>query len=87
MTAQLPAGNAGGEGEDGDAVRKSIESQLAEQVAMKARLENEALSALKISPAKTKKSEVLTKHIGEAAKKDPSVMVHVIRSWLTESDR
>ena len=64
-----------------------MEAQLGELAATKARLEAEALSALRIVPAKTKKAEVLTKHIGEAAKQDPSAMVHVIRSWLSEADR
>lgn len=80
--AQLPAGPSAAE-----EAKSQLESQLAEQASARARLEAEALNALKIAPAKTKKSEVLTKHISEAAKKDPSAMVHVIRSWLTESER
>ena len=47
-------------------------------------MEAEALNALKLPQITTKKSEVLTKHIGEAAKKDPTLMVHVLRSWLEE---
>ncbi len=67
-----------------DDAAKQMESRLAEQVAMKQKLEAEALNALKLSPVSTKKTEVLTKHIGEAAKKDPTMMAHVLRSWLNE---
>ena len=63
---------------------KQLEARINEQSAAKARLEAEALSALKLPPVTTKKSEVLTKHIGEAARKDPTLMVHVLRSWLEE---
>src|SRR5579884_2938509 len=80
--AELPAAR-----DESADTAKQMEAQLAEQTAARAKLEAEALSALKIAPAKTKKSEVLTKHIAEAAKKDPSAMVHVIRSWLSESER
>jgi flagellar M-ring protein FliF len=63
---------------------KQLEARLSEQSAMKQKLEAEALIALKLPPVTTKKSEVLTKHIGESAKKDPTLMVHVLRSWLEE---
>jgi flagellar biosynthesis/type III secretory pathway M-ring protein FliF/YscJ len=67
-----------------DDAAKQMEARLTEQAAMKQKLEAEALNALKISPVSTKKTEVLSKHIGEAAKKDPTSMVHVLRSWLNE---
>ncbi len=67
-----------------DEAGKQFEARINEQSAQKARLEAEALGALKLPPVTTKKSEVLTKHIGEAAKKDPTLMVHVLRSWLEE---
>ncbi len=67
-----------------DEAAKQMESRLAEQVAMKQKLETEALNALKLSPVSTKKTEVLSKHIAEAAKKDPTMMAHVLRSWLNE---
>jgi flagellar biosynthesis/type III secretory pathway M-ring protein FliF/YscJ len=63
---------------------RQFEARIAEQSAQKQRLDTEALLALKLPPVTTKKSEVLTKHIGEAAKKDPTLMVHVLRSWLEE---
>jgi flagellar M-ring protein FliF len=67
-----------------DEAGKQLESRIAEQSAMKQRLEAEALHSLKLPPVTTKKSEVLARHIGEAAKKDPTVMVNVLRSWLEE---
>jgi flagellar M-ring protein FliF len=63
---------------------RQFEARIAEQSAQKQRLDTEALLALKLPPVTTKKSEVLTKHIGEAAQKDPTLMVHVLRSWLEE---
>ena len=65
---------------------KQLEAKLNEQTALKNRLEAEAMGALKMPQVTTKKSEILTKHIGEAAKKDPTLMVHVLRSWL-EGDK
>jgi flagellar M-ring protein FliF len=76
MNAQLPAGAT----ED---FNRKIESQLTEQAALRQKQESDALAALKL-PAVTKKAEVLTKHIGEQAKKDSAPMAHVLRSWMTE---
>jgi flagellar M-ring protein FliF len=63
-------------------VERQIEERLAEQSAEHARKEAEALMALKLPVQTTKKTEVLTKHIAAEAKKDPTSMAHVIRSWL-----
>jgi len=63
---------------------KQLEARLNEQALLKQKMEAEALQALKLPQVTTKKSEILTKHIGEAAKKDPTLMVHVLRSWLEE---
>ena len=63
---------------------RQLEAKLNEQAALKHKLELEALNALKLPQVTTKKSEILTRHIGEAAKKDPTLMVHVLRSWLEE---
>jgi flagellar M-ring protein FliF len=67
----------------GETLNKRIENQLAEQAATRQKQETEALNALKAPPV-TKKAEVLTKHIGEQAKKDSSSMAHVLRSWMSE---
>jgi flagellar M-ring protein FliF len=76
MSPQLGAGT-------GESLSTRIENQLAEQTAARQKQETEALNALKLPPV-TKKAEVLTKHIGEQAKKDSTSMAHVLRSWMTE---
>ena len=60
-----------------------MESRLAEQ-AREAEAGGRSAERAEASPVGTKKTEVLTKHIGEAAKKDPTVMAQVLRSWLNE---
>jgi flagellar M-ring protein FliF len=67
----------------GESLSVRIENQLAEQAATRQKQETEALNALKLPPV-TKKAEVLTKHIGEQAKKDSTSMAHVLRSWMSE---
>lgn len=67
-----------------DQLQSQIENRLAEQAAQRQRQETEALNALKLPPV-TKKTEVLTKHISEQAKKDAASMTHVLRAWMSES--
>lgn len=78
MAAQLAA--------PGEDLNTQIEKQLAEQATLRLKQETDALNALKLPPV-TKKAEVLTKHIGEQAKKDSSSMAHVLRSWMTETKK
>ena len=68
----------------GESLNTRIENQLAEQAAVRQKQETDALNALKLPPI-TKKAEVLTKHIGEQAKKDSTSMAHVLRSWMSEA--
>jgi flagellar M-ring protein FliF len=70
----------------GESLNARIESQLAEQTAARQKQETDALNALKLPPV-TKKAEVLTKHIGEQAKKDSTSMAHVLRAWMSEPKR
>jgi flagellar M-ring protein FliF len=77
--AQLTAGA-------GDSLQKQIENQLADQAAARQKQEVEALNALKLPPL-TKKTEILTKHIGEQAKKDSANMAHVIRAWMSDTQQ
>ena len=79
LPGELPAGPSGA-----DQLQAQIESRLAEQAAQRQKQEAEALNALKLPPI-TKKTEVLTKHIAEQAKKDAASMAHVLRAWLAES--
>jgi flagellar M-ring protein FliF len=68
-----------------DQVQGQIESRLAEQAALREKQELEALNSLKLPPA-TKKTEVLTKHISEQAKKDSASMAQVLRAWLDSNE-
>jgi flagellar M-ring protein FliF len=79
LPAQLPSG-----ADSGESLSKKLENQLAEQVALRQKQELEALNALKLPPV-TKKTEVLTKHIAEQAKKDSTAMAHVVRSWMSDA--
>ena len=79
MDAQL-TGGGGGPMDLG----KQIEATLAEQAALRQKQETDALNALKLPPV-TKKAEILTKHIGEQAKKDTTPMVHVLRAWMSDA--
>jgi flagellar biosynthesis/type III secretory pathway M-ring protein FliF/YscJ len=63
-------------------LERQIEERLAEQAAANAREGVEALMALKIPSAKTKKTEVLSKHIGAEAKSDPNAAAQLVRTWL-----
>ena len=65
---------------------QQLEAQIAEQTALKRQQEIEAMTALKLPQVKTKKSEVLTKHIAEEAKRDATTMVQVLRNWMNEVD-
>jgi flagellar biosynthesis/type III secretory pathway M-ring protein FliF/YscJ len=60
---------------------------MTEQAALQAKKEAEELMKLRIPVVSTKKTEVLTKHIGAEAKKDPALMAQVIRSWLSDQNR
>jgi flagellar M-ring protein FliF len=64
---------------------KRLEAQLIEQSAIQHQKEAEALSALRMpSVAATKKTEVLSKHLRESIKAEPSEASRVLRTWLTE---
>ncbi len=76
MPAELEAGPP-----TSDQLQNQIENRLAEQTALRQKQELDVLSSLKLPPA-TKKTEVLTKHIAEQAKKDSGNMAHVLRAWM-----
>ena len=62
--------------------QQELERRLKEQNAEKLRQEAEALMKLKLPAVSTKKTEVLAKHIAEEAKRDPTTMAQVMRTWL-----
>jgi flagellar M-ring protein FliF len=65
-----------------DDVQRQVEGRIADQAAEQARLEVEALMALKVPVVATKKIEVLTKHIAAEAKSNPTALAQVVRTWL-----
>lgn len=67
-------------------IDKEFEAKIAEHAALKEQQAREVLSSLQLPPVKTKKAEVLVKHIGAEATRDPAGMALVIRSWLNSSD-
>jgi flagellar M-ring protein FliF len=83
-TAQtaLPPGGVPTAEHSAEDTRKRLEGQIAQRQAESARQEVEALMSLKMPVVKTKKTEVLIKHIGAETKNDPGVMARVVRTWL-----
>jgi flagellar M-ring protein FliF len=79
LPAELPAGSTPGQ------LQGQIENRLAEQAALRDRQELEVLNSLKLPPA-TKKTEVLSKHIGEQVKKDSGSMAQVLRAWMDPAE-
>jgi flagellar M-ring protein FliF len=63
-----------------------LEAKIAEQSALKEQQARDVLATLKLPPVKTKKTEVLVKHISTEAKKDPAALAQVVRTWLNTSD-
>ncbi len=89
MTAAVEAGRPVAElasPEDVASAEQQLEAKLAEQQALKHRMEIEALKSLKMPPLATKKAEVLTKHLVETAKKDPLVAAQILRTWIYDAD-
>jgi len=62
--------------------QKDHEARLAGHLGEQARLDAEALLHLQLPLLQTKKTEVIKKHIAAEAKKDPTAMAQVVRSWL-----
>lgn len=67
-------------------VSQQLEAKIAEQSALKEQQAKDVLATLKLPPVKTKKTEVLVKHISTEAKKDPAALAQVVRTWLNTSD-
>lgn len=64
-------------------IQREMEQHMAEQAAHQAKLQAEELMKLRVPVVATKKTEVLSKHIGSESKKDPTAMAQVVRSWLS----
>jgi flagellar M-ring protein FliF len=63
-------------------LERQIEGKIAEREAEGERQAAEAMMALKAPVAKTKKAEVLSKHIAAEGKKNPTMQAQVVRTWL-----
>jgi flagellar M-ring protein FliF len=83
----LPAGSQGAPAlDDDDSVEKKIQAQLGGQADAQARLEAEALDAIKTPAPTTNKKDVLSKYLRESLKKDSVVQVQTLRTWLHEKN-
>jgi flagellar M-ring protein FliF len=71
---------------EGGEVGSSFEGQLASRAASQERLDAEALLAMKLPAAGTKKSEILSKHLKKAVKDDPAVSAQLLRTWIHENE-
>ena len=81
----LPPGAAGEPAlPAGDSVEKKMQAKLGDQADLQARLEAEALDAIKSPAPTTNKKDVLTKYLQASLKKDPIVQVQSLRTWLNE---
>ena len=69
---------------DADSVEKKMQAKLGDHADMQARLEAEALDAIKAPTPTTNKKDVLTKYLQASLKKDPIVQVQSLRTWLNE---
>jgi len=81
----LPAGAKAAPGlPAGESVEEKMEAKLAGQAQSQARLEAEALEAMRVPTVGTSKADVLTKYLRESLKKDPQCQVQTLRTWLNE---
>jgi flagellar M-ring protein FliF len=67
--------------------QKDLEDRMAGQAGEQARKDAEAMLQLQIPQVQTKKTEVIKKHIAAEAKKDPTAMAQVVRTWLNGEDQ
>ena len=70
----------------GPDMTEQMQAKIAERENQQRLLEAEALSALKLPPVATKKTEVLSRHLKETIKKDPSVASQVLLGWMREGE-
>ena len=66
---------------------QQIQVRLAEQAELEHRMDQEALSSIKMPKVTTKKAEVLLKQVRDLGKKDPSIGAHVLRAWIGDVPR
>jgi flagellar M-ring protein FliF len=63
---------------------KTVEEMLADKENERERVETEELAKLQAATIATTKTDILTKHITEEARKNPEAIAQVLRNWLEE---
>lgn len=80
--AELPTG--GSEARLPAAPTKTVEEMLSERESERDRFENQELAKLQAATMSTTKTDILTKHVIEEAKKNPEGIAQVMRNWLQD---
>jgi flagellar M-ring protein FliF len=81
-SASTPAALEGAEATP--SIEERMQAQMDERARLEQRLEQEALSSIKLPKVTTKKADVLAKQIKENSKKDSAPGAHVLREWIGE---
>jgi flagellar M-ring protein FliF len=84
--ATIESGAALAASNHGPGLEAKALAQLAANDETRARAEQEMLASLQLPP-NTKKTEVLRRQIGDAAKRDPQATAQLLRTWLNEQER
>lgn len=80
----LTSGAAGAEVINGHAGAQQL---IAQAAAERERLDAEAVAALRLVPAGSVASEVMTKHLRQMAKENPQVVAQLLRTWIQDSGK
>ncbi len=84
---ELAAGQGGAALPPGSSpIEEQFQAKLAEREAKQQKMEAEALNALKVSPAITKASEVLAKHLREKVSKEAEMSAQILKTWIREDE-
>ena len=67
-------------------VAEQLESKLAAHDALQHKLDEQALSSLRLAPVITKTSEILAKHLRDKISKEPATSAQLLRTWIAEED-
>jgi flagellar M-ring protein FliF len=81
----LPPGSAGAPAlGEVDSSEMRMQAVIGDHADAQARLEAEALQAIKAPTPSTNKKDVLSKYLRESLKKDSNVQIQILRTWLNE---
>jgi flagellar M-ring protein FliF len=65
---------------------QQFEAKLAERDEQQRKLDEQALSSLKLAPVINKTAEVLARHLREKIKTEPETSAQILRTWINDSD-